>query len=211
MPSFCSVDKSCPTLCDPTDCSTAGFPVLHHLSELVQTHIHQVADAIQPSHPLSSPWPIFPHAFNLSQHQGLFQWVSSSHQVAKVLELHHQSFQWLFMVDFLLDWLVWSCSPRDSQVISSTTNQFFSTQPSLWSSSHICTWLLEKPYLWLHWPSLYCLANTYQSVLNSSLAEGQLYKYFTLMGLWVIGKLECNINTLKKLTCQIPYPLKVKT
>ena len=64
------------------DCSTPGFPVLHHLPELVQTHVHWVSDAIQPSHPLSSPSP----AFNLSQHQDLFQWVSSSHQVAKVSE-----------------------------------------------------------------------------------------------------------------------------
>ena len=74
------------------DCSTPGFPVLHHLLELVQTQVHRVGDAIQPSHPLMSP---SPPAFNLSQHQGLFTWVSSLHQVAKVLEfqLQHQSFQ----------------------------------------------------------------------------------------------------------------------
>ena len=78
-----------------------GFPVHHQLPELAQIHVHQVGDAIQPSHPLSSP---SPPAFNLSQHQGLFQWVSSSHQVAKMLELQlqHQSFQWIFRVDFLL-------------------------------------------------------------------------------------------------------------
>ena len=78
--------------CDPMDCSTPGFPVHHQLLELAQTHVHRVGDAIQPSHPLSSPSP----TFNLSQHQGLFQGVSSSHQVAKVLELQlqHQSFQW---------------------------------------------------------------------------------------------------------------------
>ena len=83
----------------PMDCSTPGFPVHHHLPELPQTHVHWVSDAIQPSHPLSSPSP----AFNLSQHQCLFQWVSSSHQVAKVLELQlqHQSFQWIFRADFL--------------------------------------------------------------------------------------------------------------
>ena len=68
---FSSVIQSCPTLCDPMDCSTSGFPVHHQLSELVQSHVHCVSDAIQPSHPLSSPSP----AFNLSQHQGLFQWV----------------------------------------------------------------------------------------------------------------------------------------
>ena len=72
---------------------------------------------IQPSHPLSPP---SPPTLNLSQHQGLFQWVSSLHQVAKVLELHHQSFQWIFRSDFLrIDWLVWPpCSPRDSQEYS---------------------------------------------------------------------------------------------
>ena len=94
----CSVTQSCPTLCNPMDCSMPGFPALHHLAELAQTHVHWVSDAIQPSHPLSSP---SPPAFNLSQHQGLFQRVSSSHQVAKVLELQHQSFQWIFRVDFL--------------------------------------------------------------------------------------------------------------
>ena len=100
-----SVAQSCPTLCDPMDCSTPGFPVLHHLLELAQTHVHWVSDAIQPSHPLL---PTSPLAFSLSQHQRLFQWVSSSHQVAKVLELQlqHQSFQRIFRVDFLkMDWL----------------------------------------------------------------------------------------------------------
>ena len=87
----CSGSKSCPTLCDPMDYSTPGFSVHHQLWELAQTHVHRVSDTIQPSHPLSSP---SPPAFNLSQHQGLFQWVSSLHQVAKVLEfqLQHQSF-----------------------------------------------------------------------------------------------------------------------
>ena len=80
----CSFAKSYPTLCDPMDCSTQGFPVHHQPPELAQTHVHQVGNAIQPSHPQLSP---SPPAFNLSQHQGLFQWVSSSHQVAKVLEL----------------------------------------------------------------------------------------------------------------------------
>ena len=80
---FSSVAQSCPTLCNPKDCNTSGFPVHHQLQKLAQTHVHQVREAIQPSHPLSSP--SLP-AFNLSQHQGLFKWVSSSHQVAKVLE-----------------------------------------------------------------------------------------------------------------------------
>ena len=81
---FSSVAQSCPTLCNPVDCSMLGLPVHHQLLEVTQTHVHWVGDAIQPSHPLLSP---SPPAFNLSQHQGLFKWVSSSHQVAKVLEL----------------------------------------------------------------------------------------------------------------------------
>ena len=100
-------------LCDPVDCSTPGFPVLHYLLEFAQTHGHWVDDAIQPYHPLSSP-----SAFNLSQHQNLSQWVSSLHQVAKVLELPFQylSFQWILRIDFLYDWLVWSpWGSRDSQ------------------------------------------------------------------------------------------------
>ena len=89
---FSSIVQSCLTLCDPMDCSTSGFPVHHQLPKLAQTHVHRVSDTIQPSHPLLSPSPF---AFNLSQHQGLFKSVSSSHQVAKVLEfqLQHQSFQ----------------------------------------------------------------------------------------------------------------------
>ena len=95
---FSLVAQSCPTLCDPMDCSMPGFPVHHQLPELTQTHVHHVSDAIQPSHPLSSP---SAPAFNLSQHQGLFKWVSSSHQVATVLEfqLQYQSFQWIFRTD----------------------------------------------------------------------------------------------------------------
>ena len=95
-------------------CSSPGFPVLHYLPEIAQNHVHWVDDAIQLSHALSSP---SPPAFSLSQLQGLFQWVGSSHQVAKGLacQLQRQSFQWIFRVDFLWDWLVWSpCSPRDS-------------------------------------------------------------------------------------------------
>ena len=94
------VAQSCPTLCDPMNCSTPGLPVHHQLLESTQTHVHWVSDVIQPSHPLSSP---SPPALNLSQHQGLFKWVSSSHQVAKVLEfqLQHQSFQWTSRTDLL--------------------------------------------------------------------------------------------------------------
>ena len=96
---FSSVAQSCPTLCDPMNPSTPGLPVHHQLMEFIQTHVHWVSDAIQPSHPLSSPSPPAP---NPSQHHSLFQWVSSWHQVAKVLELQlqHQFFQWIFRVGF---------------------------------------------------------------------------------------------------------------
>ena len=88
----CSVAKSCLTLLQPHELQHTNFSVLPYLSELAQTHVHWVGDAIQPSHPLSSP---SPPALNLLQHQGLFQWVDCSHQMAKVLEfqLQHQSFQ----------------------------------------------------------------------------------------------------------------------
>ena len=101
---FSSVAQLCPTFCNPMDCSKPGLPVHHQLPEFTQTHVHWVGDAIQPSQPLSSP---SPPAFNLSQHQGLFQWVSSLHQVAKVLEfqLQHQSFQWMLRTDFLFSLL----------------------------------------------------------------------------------------------------------
>ena len=101
---FSSVAQSCPTLCDHMDCSTPGFPIYHQLLEFTQTHVNQVSGAIQPSHSLSSP---SAPTFNLSQHQGLFKWVSSSHQVAKVLEFQfqHQSFQWRFsLIFFRIDW-----------------------------------------------------------------------------------------------------------
>ena len=112
---FSSVAQLCPTLCNPMNHSMPGLPVHHQLPESTQTHVHQVRDAIQPSHALLSP---SPPALNISQHQGLFLWVNSSHQVAKVLEfkLQHQSFQWTPRTDLLQDGLVGSpCSPRDSQ------------------------------------------------------------------------------------------------
>ena len=124
---FSSVTQSCPTLCDPMDFSTPGLSVHHQLPEFTQTHVHWVSDAIQPSQLLSFP---SPPPFNLSQHQRLFEWVSSSHQVAKVLELPHQSSQWIFRFYFLQDGLVWSpCCPRDSQE-SSPTPQFKSINSS---------------------------------------------------------------------------------
>ena len=134
--SVSSAAQSCPTLCDPVDCSTSGLPVHHQLLEFTQTHVHWVGDAIQPSHLLSSP---SPPAFTLSQHEGLLQWVSSSHQVAKELDfqLQHETFQWTFSTDFLCDWLVWSlCSPRDSQE-SSPTPQFKSINSLMLSFSFL--------------------------------------------------------------------------
>ena len=97
---FSSVAQSCLTLWDPMNCSTPVLPVHHQLPESTQTHVHRVSDANQPPHPLSSR---SPPAFNLSQHQGLFKWVSSLHEMAKVLEfqLQHQSFQWVFRTDLL--------------------------------------------------------------------------------------------------------------
>ena len=97
---FISVAQLCPIHGEPMDYSTPGFPVHHQSPELTQTHVHQAGDAIQPSHPLSY---LSPPTFNLSKHQGLFKWVSSSYQVAIVLEfqLQHQSFKWLFRTDFL--------------------------------------------------------------------------------------------------------------
>ena len=122
---FSSVAQSCPTLCDPMNRSTPGLPVHHQLPEFTQTHVHRVGDAIQPSPPLSSP---SPPALNLSQHQGLFKWVSSSHQGAKVLEFQpqHQSFQWIFRTDFL-GWTGWISlqSKGLSRVFSNTTVHWF--------------------------------------------------------------------------------------
>ena len=123
-----SVAQSCPTPCDPMDCSMPALPIQNQLPELAQTHAHQVGDAVQASHPVLSS---SPPAFNHSQHQGLFKWVSSLQQVAKILELQlqHQSFQWIFRADFLCDRLAGSpCSPRDSQE-SSPAPQFKSINP----------------------------------------------------------------------------------
>ena len=140
---FSSVAQSCPTLCDPINCSMPGLPVHHQLPESTQTHVHWVGDAIQPSHPLSSP---SPPALNLSQHQGLFKWVSSSHQVAKVLEfqLQHQFFQRTPRTDLLQDGLVGSpCSPRDSE----ESSQHHSSKASiLWCSAFFIV-QLSHPYM----------------------------------------------------------------
>ena len=132
---FSSVAQSCPTLCDPMNHSTPGLPVHHKLPEFTQTQVHRVSDAIQPSHPLSFP---SPPALNTSQHQSLFQWVSSSHEVAKVLEfqLQHHSLQRNPRADLHQNGLVGSpCRPRDSQE-SSPTPQFKSINSSAFSLLH---------------------------------------------------------------------------
>ena len=101
---FSSVTQWCPTLFDPMNRSTPGLPVHQQLPEFTQTHVHWISDAIQPSHPLSSPSP----TFNLSQHQGLFKWVSSSHQVARVLEFSFNispSNEHPGLTSFRMDWL----------------------------------------------------------------------------------------------------------
>ena len=117
-----SVTQSCPTLCNPMNHSRPRLPVNHQLPEFTQTHIHRVSDAIQPSHPRSSPSPPAP---NPSQHQSLFQSVNTSHKVTKVLEFQpqHHSFHRNPRADLLQNGLVGSpCSPRDSQ--ESSTPQF---------------------------------------------------------------------------------------
>ena len=146
---FSSVAQPCLTLCNPMNCSMPGIPVHHQLPEFTQTHAHRVGDAIWPSHPLSSPSPPAP---NPSQHQGLFQWVNSSHDVAKVtgvsasasvLPMNSQDWS-------PSEWTGWISlqSKGLSRVFSNTTvqkHQFFDAQPSSQSTSHIHTWPLEKP------------------------------------------------------------------
>ena len=135
---FSSLAQSCPTLCAPMNHSMPGLPVHHQLQEFTQTNANLVSDVIQPFHPLSSPLPPAP---NPSQHQGIFQWVNSSHEVAKVLEfqLQHQSLQWIPRTDLLQDGLVGSpFSPRNSQE-SSPTPQFKSINFSALSFPHSST------------------------------------------------------------------------
>ena len=130
-------------------CSRPGFPVHHLLPGPAQTHVRRVSDAMQPSHPLSSPSPLI---FSLSQHQGLSQWVSSLHQVAKVSDFRTRNHVLPMNIEdwFLLGWsgVIFLQSKTLSRVFSNTTiqkHQFFSTQLSSWSNSHIHTWLLENP------------------------------------------------------------------
>ena len=147
---FSSVAQSCPTLCDPMNLSTPGLPVHHQLPEFTQTHVHRVGDAIQPSHPLSSPSPPAP---NPSQYQGLFQWVNSLHEVllcqsigvsasASVLPMNTQDWSPLGGTGWI------SLQSKGlSRVFSNTTvqkHQFLSAQLSSQSNSRIHTRALEK-------------------------------------------------------------------
>ena len=138
-----SITQSCPTLCNPMDCSTAGIPVHHQLLEPTQTHVHRVGDAMQPSHLLSS---LSPPAFNLSQHQSLFQWVSSSHQVAKygvsalasvLLDIPPPEYSGLisFRID-CFDLLEVQGTLNSLLQHHSLKHQFFCAQLSLWSNYH---------------------------------------------------------------------------
>ena len=139
---FSSVAQSCLTLCNPMDRRTPGFPIHHQLPKFTQTHVHWVSDAIQPSHPLSSP----SSAFNLSQHQGLFQWVRSSHQVTKVLEFqlqHQPSNEYSGLISFRMDWL-------DHLAVQGTLKsllQHHSTKTSILQGSAFFRVQLSHPYM----------------------------------------------------------------
>ena len=140
--SVSSVAPSCPTLCDSMNCSTPGLPVHHHLPEFTQTHVHRVRDAIQPSHPGSSA---SPPATNHSQHQSLFQWVNSSHEVSKVLELqlYHHPFQRNPRVDLLQNVNL----TKYIQVLHEKkykTNEWNQEQLNKWKE-FVCSWRAEVP------------------------------------------------------------------
>ena len=148
LQSVSSFIQSCLTLCNPMDCNMPGFPVHHKLMELAKTHIHWVSVTIQPSHPLLSPYPL---AFNISQHQGFFPmshfFTSGGRNIqasasASVLPINIQDWFPLWLTSLIL-----LQSKGLSRVFSNTTvqkHQFFGAQLSLWPSSHIHTWLLEK-------------------------------------------------------------------
>ena len=140
---FSSVAQSCPTLCDPMNCSTPGLPVHHQLPEFTQTHVHRISDAIQPSHPLSSPSPPAP---NPSQHQSLLQSVNSSHEVAKVLEfqLQHHSLQRNPRADLLQNGLVGSLAVQGTR---KSLLLYHSSKASILRRSAFFTVQLSHPYM----------------------------------------------------------------
>ena len=138
-----SVAQLCPTLCDPMDCIMPGLSVHHQFPELAQTHVQWVNNAIKSSHPLLSP--SLP-AFNLSQHQGLLNWVSSSNQVAKVLKFHlqYQSFQWIFRTDFIQDWCLDLLAVQGT--LKSLVQHHSSKAEILWCSAFLIV-QLSQPYM----------------------------------------------------------------
>ena len=142
----CSVTKLCPTLCDPMDCSTPGFPVLRNLPEFAQTHIHRIGDAIQPSHALSSP---FPPALNLSQHQGLFKWSALHIRLPKYWRFSFSispSYEYSGLISFRIDWF--DLLAVQGTLKSLLQHHILNINPSalslLYDPTHIHTWLLEK-------------------------------------------------------------------
>ena len=151
---FSSVTHSCLTLCNPMSCSTPGLPVHQQTLEFIQTHVHWVGDAIQPSHPLLSP---SPPAFNLSQHKGFFQLISSSHQLAKVFLLkrqHHPSNKYSELIPLGLTNLISFQSKGLSRVFSNTTiqkHQFFWFSVFFMVQISHPTWLLEKTIAFTIW------------------------------------------------------------
>ena len=142
----CSVTQLCPTLCNPTDCSTPGLPVPHCLPEFAQVHVHCIGDAVQPSRPLM---PSSPSALNSSQHQGLFQWVICLHQMTKIVELQlSPSSEYSGLISLKIGWFDFLAVQGSSRGFSRTTvwrHQFFGILSPLWSSSHNWTWPLGRP------------------------------------------------------------------
>ena len=145
---FCSsVAQSCSTLCDPMDCSLLGLLVPHHLLEFAQVHVHCIFDAIQPSHPLM---PSSPAALNLSQHQGLFQWVVCLHQMVKYWNFSFSispSSEYSGLISLKIDWFDLLAVQGTLRSLSTIVwrHQFFGILPSLQSSSHYHTLPLGRP------------------------------------------------------------------
>ena len=183
FPSLCSVAQLCLTLFNPRDCSTPGLPVHHQLLELVQTHVHRVGDAIQPSHPLSPP---SPPAFSLSQHQGLFKRVGSSHQVAKMLELQHQhqSFQWIFRAYFFVAQLCPTlCEPTDCSPPGSSVRGIFQVRALEWAA--ISYTILSLSCLTFFFFKSFSLKKTQTSKLYHFTVQGIKYFPYRLFPLFI--------------------------
>ena len=181
--------NSCLTLHDPVHCSRPGLPVPHHLPEFAQTHVHWIGDAIQPSHPLS---PSSPSAFSLSKHRGLFQWVRSLHQVVKVLELQHQSFQeYSGLISSKIDWFdllavqgtLKSLQHHSSKASILQHSVFFMVQLShLYMTTGqtitLTTWTFVGEVMPLLFSTLSGFVITFQSRSNCLLISG-FYLFFT--------------------------------